>query len=362
MRQDRQGDPRSGLSVPELLALAVCLGLLAAMAIPSLGLAKRHSKAALCAGNIRGIVQAMYIYAQSNRSTFPATPGPMGKFYSNCPQPPANGGGLPATSAKLVADWYGNGRAPGGRDLGNPLACLWMIVINGQLRPTALICPADPIAARPSLLLRKGDPQDWHKSVYYCNFGITRRNGRFSTQGKGESYSIAYPWRPANGNAPARVGRWWTINDGADVPVVSDMAPADIKAPGKFDRDTTRVPPQAVLRSPLWTQPVPGKVKGAAPGPAAGGLSIYNSGNHRGAGQNVGFGDDHVAWETGPYCGQENDNIFTYALKPYSDGFHERQTGLRGIGARAPAPAFLSQTPPFDTCMVPVRNVRTGAW
>ena len=40
---------------------------------------------------------------------------------------------------------------------------------------------------------------------------------------------------------------------------------------------------------------------------------IYNSGNHAGDGQNVGFGDDHVTWETSPYVGENGDNIFTYS-------------------------------------------------
>ena len=367
MRKIRQIGFRHGFSRSEGLAVAVCLGLLTAMSVPLLGLARQRNRRALCAENIRGIVQSMYIYAQSNRSIFPATPGPMGKFYSNCPKPPASGGGTPATSSKVVADWYGNGHAPAGRDLGNPLACLWMLVINGQLRPADLICPADPIATRPSLALKKGDPQDWPKSVCYCNFGIMRHGGRFNELGKGESYSIAYPWRAANGRAPAPVGRWWTLNDGGDVPVVSDMAPADVKAPGKFDRDTTRVPPIPAGQLRINVQPPSGAKSGAnkvqgPPRPAGRALSIYNSGNHRGAGQNVGFGDDHVAWETTPYCGQSNDNIFTYARRPYTDGLHESQVGLHDVGPRAKAPAILSRKPPYDTCMVPVRNVRTGAW
>ena len=36
-----------------------------------------------------------------------------------------------------------------------------------------------------------------------------------------------------------------------------------------------------------------------------------NSGNHEKDGQNVLFGDGHVAWEKNPFCGVNGDNIFT---------------------------------------------------
>jgi prepilin-type processing-associated H-X9-DG protein len=36
-----------------------------------------------------------------------------------------------------------------------------------------------------------------------------------------------------------------------------------------------------------------------------------NSSNHEKDGQNVLYGDGHVAWQKTPFCGIQNDNIYT---------------------------------------------------
>ena len=86
---------------------------------------------------------------------------------------------------------------------------------------------------------------------------------------------------------------------------------------------------------------------------------IYNSMNHRGRGQNVGFGDDHVSWNTNPYCGAHHDNIFTYYRHEYTshgDSAAAPQAGLSELGNAAAVPTILGSKPDYDICMVPVRN------
>ena len=88
---------------------------------------------------------------------------------------------------------------------------------------------------------------------------------------------------------------------------------------------------------------------------------IYNSGNHAGDGQNVGFGDYHVTWETSPYVGENGDNIFTYttATGVVNGTTDTSQVGMTGV-LFAPAPEIQTLAPPFDTCMVPVRMVNSN--
>ena len=85
----------------------------------------------------------------------------------------------------------------------------------------------------------------------------------------------------------------------------------------------------------------------------------YNSGNHAGDGQNVGFGDDHVTWETSPYVGQNGDNIFTYttATGVVNGTTDTNQVGISGTNYIIPFPQIETLAPPFDTCMVPERVV-----
>jgi hypothetical protein len=86
---------------------------------------------------------------------------------------------------------------------------------------------------------------------------------------------------------------------------------------------------------------------------------IYNSGNHAGDGQNVGFGDDHVTWETSPYVGQNGDNIFTYttATGAVNGTTDSSQVGLSNLYSSTLGPEIQTFAPPFDTCMMPVRTV-----
>ena len=98
----------------------------------------------------------------------------------------------------------------------------------------------------------------------------------------------------------------------------------------------------------------------------------YNSGNHLGDGQNVGFGDDHVTWETSPYVGENGDNIFTYhnygannSVFPVNGTTDMDQIGLYNREnyqlSATDGPAIRTLAPPFDTCMSPVRAVNPTA-
>ena len=78
----------------------------------------------------------------------------------------------------------------------------------------------------------------------------------------------------------------------------------------------------------------------------------------------LGFGDDHVTWETSPYVGQNGDNIFTYttATGVINGTTDTSQVGISAIGtnfsnALANTPEIPDLPAPFDTCMAPVRTV-----
>jgi hypothetical protein len=200
---------------------------------------------------------------------------------------------------------------------------LLLSAVEGNASPRYFICPADPVATKPSVefatVSRTG-------VKYYANFGM-RGSGPFRS-GRGESYSIAYPW------IKGRCAPWWNANGAdSDTPLVCDMAPMqDPHASGRRARDVT--------------QPLNNTY----------GPYIYNSGNHGGNGQNVGFGDGHVAWETNPYIGARQDNIFTYGKAGTAGGGTPIAPTLS-----APSPK-LSPKRPYDIVMVPTRNVATGRW
>ena len=318
-----------GFTLIELLVVISIIALLIAILLPSLARARELANRAVCSANIRGIVQSMFIYAQSNRGEFPSILPPAGSSYQNGP------GAAVVDSASEIGTVLYNMYGPNAWQIGSPLACLWCMVLNGQITPKSFICPSDVLATAPSAEYSTS-------STYYSNFGVV--NGVASNTGQGESYSIAFPWNhysnsqdgeDEEGSGVFRIGSWWNTNAAtAELPLVSDMAPAkNTDADGNTRRDPTQ--PRANTY----------------------GNFIFNSGNHNGDGQNVGFGDAHVAWESTPYVGENHDNIFTYASTQGLDG------GGRVLTISGSAPnALLSPVAPFDIVMAPVRDVATGAW
>ena len=307
------------VAVAAVMAMVIVVGMLAHIR----SRAGRLDRA-FCANNIRVIVQEMHVYAQSNDGSFPCVAPPGDKFVNGLDSkgtPSAVGVRGKKTLLVHFAD------SAGKQPVGSPLAGLWLLVTTEGISTETFICPSDTIATEPSAQIASFSGK---AARYYLNFGMGD-NGPMPS-GQGESYSIAYPW------AHGRAAPWWrsSISNGttaAAVPLVCDMAPMqDPHAPGHNARDTT--------------QPLSNTF----------GNYIFNSGNHGGAGQNVGYADDHVVWCTNPYVGVNNDNIFTYG-----------STGTGGGGTAiapyliAPAPQ-LSDKYPFDTVMVPTRNVQTGRW
>ncbi len=320
---------KRGFTLIELLVVISIIALLIAILLPSLARAKELANRAVCSANIRGIIQSCYIYAQSNGSQFPATPlttAAGGMTIGGAPGgPPAAPTGL-ATAGAVTSSWYATAGEP---TLGDPLSCLWMLVLQGQDTPKSFICPSDPIATSPSAEYQTATGAS---AQYYYNFDSILAAGTPNTNGQGESYSIAFPWTQTGG-----VGGWWTDNSGSDVAEVSDMAPSNnAGATGTLERVTTTA--------------VTGNTYGNY---------IYNSGNHNGDGQNVGFGDDHVGWEVNPYVGQSGDNIFTFDTTAGPGASTAVQNAVTSASA---AIDVFSNTPPYDICMTPIRDVSSGTW
>jgi prepilin-type N-terminal cleavage/methylation domain-containing protein/prepilin-type processing-associated H-X9-DG protein len=64
--------PKKAFTLIELLVVIAIIALLISILLPSLSRARELSKRTVCASNLRGIGQAMYIYAQDDPGVFPA--------------------------------------------------------------------------------------------------------------------------------------------------------------------------------------------------------------------------------------------------------------------------------------------------
>ena len=365
-RNQKLATRNRGFTLIELLVVISIIAILVSILLPALAKARELANRAVCMANIRGIIQSMVTYAQSNNGVFPAVPGDrsaggfVGTSYINGPwRPLVYNWGINRTPAGVVAAWYynsGDWSVQANENLAQPLACMWLLVLQGFETPGSFICPSDSIARAPSSEYLQSP---WYDRYYggpsggapagtvgiYPNFG--NPDGPLAAfscnwDGSGESYSIAWPWPWEQGSVAESPGAWWTTNGAnSQVPMVSDMAPMDEADDGSDNRVTTTLPTANTY-----------------------GPYIYNSGNHAGDGQNVGFGDDHVTWETSPYVGQNGDNIFTYttATGVINGTTDTSQVGISAIGtnfsnALANTPEIPDLPAPFDTCMAPVRTV-----
>jgi len=345
-------DTRIGFTQIDTMALAACSVILLTLAVAQAGRINKVARRTVCAANIRGVMQSMFTYAQTNDSCFPAVTAPIKGHYENAPGNQLRGEGLPAEVLKALYRpspppltprekkekplIFAGGKPRTAVHCGSPLACMWILVLQNYVTTKSFICPADQFGTVPSIEYAAVTPKG---TLFPSNFGllgtVQPHMRRAVIPGHGESYSIAYPWQGKN------VAPWWTDNDGANVPLVSDMAPAmDIHERGKKRQE---------YRDPTDPKHHP-KYKWA-----------FNTGNHDGAGQNVGYGDDHVSWCTTPYVGVKGVNIFTY------DSPHHVHPSLGGgkvlkPGRSSACPTHLPKSMPYAIVMAPVRNVATGAW
>ena len=338
----------------ELLVVISIIAILVSILLPALAKARELANRAVCMANIRGIIQSMITYGQSNNGTFPAIAlPPLNAPYNavmNAPEMPipqagSAYAGIYATAPSTVQVWYNPDQY-----LLSPAANMWLLVLQGYSTPASFVCPSDPLAVAPS----EEQDTDYSPALYEPNFGqlgppdagqdVGFYDTSYNTAGQGLSYSIACPWPWGVNDLSPLPGQWWTTaGANTQVPLVSDMAPFDANdgdTTGVFQRITTTLPTANTY-----------------------GPYIYNSGDHAGDGQNVGFGDDHVTWEISPYVGQNGDNIFTYttATGVVNGSTDTNQVGLNGYSGVGTslyqAVKIQILTAPFDTCMVPVRTV-----
>ena len=141
-----------GFTLIELLVVISIIALLIAILLPALARAKELANRAVCSANVRSLVQSMVIYAQSNKSIFPCTPGNTGNTYTNQPSGVNGVNTVPKLSSSSTMQYYYMPSDTGSSAAASPLMCMWLLVLNGQMTPKSFICPSDPYAGPVDLI------------------------------------------------------------------------------------------------------------------------------------------------------------------------------------------------------------------
>jgi len=115
----------------ELLVVIAIIALLISILLPSLSRARELSKRTVCSANIRGIGQAMYIYAQDDPQIFPAIAATTGQAPSNATE----------GAAKLF-DPIDRINEPITVEAPSVSVDMWTVIRANNTTPKQFICPS----------------------------------------------------------------------------------------------------------------------------------------------------------------------------------------------------------------------------
>ena len=244
-------------TIMEVLVVVGIIGVLIAILLPAAEKVRHQAYIDKCASNLRQIGLAIQMYEQDNHGNFPRTLA--STDYITNP--------LTAGTGTTAADSFQTG--PGSVQTNDLTAGLFMLMRVEKLPPSTLICPYNDdtefVADLPSLTGRSN----------------------FTDQKKNLAYSFANPFP----NQAAELAGYRLSNKlSADFALGADRNPGNN---GKNDD----------VNAPALNSPTSVMVKG-------------NSSNHEKDGQNVLYGDGHVAWQKTPFAGVKQDNIYNARNKP----------------------------------------------
>jgi len=293
---------RKGFTLIELLVVVAIIALLISILLPSLSRARELAKRAVCSSNLRGIGQAMYIYANDNSEFFPHD------AYSQA----ITGTNPEDNAVTFIAQMGTNITSPttsGTNSVNNPVSrSLFLLIIGNQCTPKQFICPSSPDSEDNLRLTISGQERASQPGI-----------NRFDFKG--------YPFLSYGYQVP--FGRKAKPNTRLDsrMPIAADKGP--YFDAGNARADST-IPDVSVTTVGLPNFGTADQILRADNDR----WRPYNSRNHNGEGEQVLFVDSHVEFARKPIVGVNNDNIYTYQDPGFT--FENSLIGQRPTNGKGP--------------------------
>ena len=244
---------RRGFTWVELLVVLVLIVVAISFFLPVRSRSYGDSNRVKCASNLRQIGQAILLYSNDNRGGYPRT-----RVSAGPDRKPTWGTGAAATQPS----------DPGGPADNDVTAALFLLLRTQDITSEVFNCPSsntekDLYGGSPNAPINRSNFTDYKKNLSY-------------------SYQNPYPSDDA-------IARGFKLNNaiGAEFAVAADINPGTA---GSGDN-----------------------VVNITPSSSAKDVKQGNTNNHEKDGQNILYGDGHVAWESNPFVGVNRDNIYTRA-------------------------------------------------
>jgi hypothetical protein len=262
-----------GLTVVDTVVLSVVLAFLVfGLLMPMHVRAQSESLRDVCAAHLASIGKAMRVYANDYEGKLPRAGG------RNSNWAPVNWCAL-TRSRPGIAGAYGVIASDGTGGNCTISSCFYLLIKYAEVSPKVFPCPEDPCVSEFTLSAEGSNATGITDLIQAWDFG--------AQPSRHCSYAYHSPWG---------VYALTTSND-PNMPVAADRNPY-IASPGQKAAKTFLNPSDPAIV-------FAGKVGSEA-------CQKYgNSTVHKGEGQNVLFLDTHVSFKNRPFCGLEDDNIYT---------------------------------------------------
>jgi prepilin-type N-terminal cleavage/methylation domain-containing protein/prepilin-type processing-associated H-X9-DG protein len=248
---------RKGFTLVELLVVIGIIALLISILLPSLNRARETANRVKCGSNLRQIGQAILLYSNENKGSYPRT-----KYNAGSNANSYHVDGNPGTT---VVDQFKT--TPWSGYENDPIMAMFLLIRTQDITAEVFVCPSS------------NDEKDNYGSAAGAN---AQNKGSFTAK-KNFSYSITNPYP---NTAAVNSGYRWNSTLGAEFAVAGDINPGN-------DNGYS--------------------VGSANENSSAKDMQKANSPNHQGAGENVLYGDGHVEFQQNPFCGTKRDCVYTAA-------------------------------------------------